>query len=95
MSEYRPEDILYRSIGIVRSPYTGPSGTPIQAKADDGTEARVEVFPEFVEGLDGLKGFSHAILLYHFHLSKKARLKQKPFLDQAGGNIHMRYARSI
>ncbi|HEB30185.1 MAG TPA: SAM-dependent methyltransferase [Spirochaetes bacterium] len=29
-----------------------------------------------------LEGFSHLILLYHFHLSAKAVLKVKPFLDK-------------
>ena len=75
------DSIEYRPIGIVHSPFRDPKGTPIQARSDKGTEAKVEVFREYSEGLADLDGFSHAILILHFHLSKKAGLKQKPFLD--------------
>ena len=51
---------------------------PTATKGVDGT---VEVFPEYVEGLKDLEGFSHIILIYHFHLSKKSLLKVKPFMD--------------
>jgi tRNA-Thr(GGU) m(6)t(6)A37 methyltransferase TsaA len=72
---------MYKPIGIVHSPFKDPRGTPIQAVSDKDTEATIEVFEEYAEGLQDLDGFSHAILLLHFHLSKKAELKQKPFLD--------------
>jgi tRNA-Thr(GGU) m(6)t(6)A37 methyltransferase TsaA len=39
------------------------------------------MFPEYAEGLKDLDGFSHIYLLYHFHLSRKAELLQKPFMD--------------
>jgi tRNA-Thr(GGU) m(6)t(6)A37 methyltransferase TsaA len=41
----------------------------------------VEIFPEFEEGLQDLGGFSHIILLYHFHMATGYRLKVVPFLD--------------
>lgn len=34
----------------------------------EGEVARVKVFPEFCEGLAGLGGYSHIIILYWFHL---------------------------
>ena len=34
-----------------------------------------------LEGLKDIDGFSHLILLYHFHHIKKAKLTVKPFLD--------------
>jgi hypothetical protein len=37
-------------------------------------QGRVEVFPEYGQGLRDLEGFSHIDLLYHFHLSGPARL---------------------
>jgi tRNA-Thr(GGU) m(6)t(6)A37 methyltransferase TsaA len=73
--------IEYRPIGIIHSPYKAPEGTPIQPTHTQGLEAKVEVFPEYADGLDDLAGFSHIYLLYHFHLSKKFSLKVKPFLD--------------
>jgi len=73
--------IEYTPIGIIRTPFKTPAGTPIQPTGADGVEAKVEVFPEYSEGLTDLEGFSHIILLYLFHLSKDFKLKVKPFLD--------------
>ncbi len=73
--------IEYRSIGIIHSPYKSPKGSPIQPSAARGNEGKIEIFPEFSEGLEDLAGFSHIFLIYHFHLSKRFSLKVKPFLD--------------
>ena len=75
--------IEYRPIGIIHSPLKQPHGAPIQPPAGRGIEATVEVFPEYIEGLEDLGGFSHIILIYHFHLSGQVRLKVKPYLDDA------------
>jgi len=73
--------IEYRPIGIIHSSYKTPEGTPIQPTHAQGPEAKVEVLPEYAEGLTDLAGFSHIYLIYHFHLSKKFSLMVKPFLD--------------
>ena len=39
--------------------------------------------PKYTEGLNDLEGFSHIILLYHFHRSEGYALTVKPFLDDA------------
>ncbi len=75
------DKICYTPIGIIRSPFTESKGTPIQPTASLNTEGRVEIFPEFRDGLQDLENFSHIFLIYHFHLSKKAPLKVKPFMD--------------
>jgi tRNA-Thr(GGU) m(6)t(6)A37 methyltransferase TsaA len=41
----------------------------------------VEVSAEFAAGLQDLNGFSHVILLYHFHRVTQTRLTVVPFLD--------------
>jgi len=74
-------DIKYIQIGIIHSPFKEPKGTPIQPKAGHGIDGTVEVFQEYTEGLKDIDGFSHIILLYHFHLSKESSLKVKPFMD--------------
>jgi tRNA-Thr(GGU) m(6)t(6)A37 methyltransferase TsaA len=83
----KPEAVVdnfnYRPIGIIHSPFKSCDGTPIQPIGGVGVKAKIEIFPEYVEGLQDLEGFSHIILLYHFHLSKAYRLKVKPFLDDA------------
>ena len=75
--------ISYRPIGIIKSPFKEPKGTPIQPSAANGVEGTVEVFPKYTDGLKDLEGFSHIILLYHFHLSKEASLEVEPFLDHS------------
>jgi len=74
-------EIKYKPIGIIHSPFKEPKGTPIQPAAAKGVNGLVEVFPEYSEGLKDLEGFSHIILIYHFHLSKKSSLKVKPYMD--------------
>ena len=75
------DEIRYKPIGIIHSPFKEPKGTPIQPTAAKGVDGAVEVFPEYVEGLKDLDGFSHIILIYHLHLSRKFSLKVKPFMD--------------
>jgi tRNA (adenine37-N6)-methyltransferase len=74
-------EFTYRPIGIIHSPFKSRIGAPIQPIGAIGIRATVEIFPEYVEGLQDLEGFSHILLLYHFHLSKDFHLKVKPFLD--------------
>jgi len=85
------DEITYRPIGMIHSPFKEPKGTPIQPAGAEGIAGRVEVFPEYVVGLTDLEGFSHIILIYHFHLSKESALKVKPFMDgQSHGVFAMR-----
>lgn len=73
--------IAYRPIGTVHSPFEGISNVPIQPAAALGVRGTVEIFPEFVAGLKDLEGFSHIILLYHFHRVSDSKLIVVPFLD--------------
>jgi len=75
------QEIRYTPIGLVRSEFTFPEGVPIQPTAAKGHKGQVVVYPEYTDGLDDLEGFSHIILLFHCHLSKKRDLKVQPFLD--------------
>ncbi len=74
-------EIEYKPIGIIHSPFKKVRGTPIQAESAKGVEGTVEVFPEYSEGLKGIEGFSHLILIYHFHMSGKASLTVIPYMD--------------
>jgi len=75
------KEINYKQIGIIHSPLKEPRGTPIQAAAAKGIEGSVEVFQEYTDGLEDLDGFSHIILIYHFHLCNESSLKIKPYMD--------------
>ena len=74
-------NIHYKPIGIIHSPFQEVNGTPIQPAGAKGINGNVEVFSEYAEGLKDLGGFSHIILLYHFHLSGEPRLIVTPFMD--------------
>ncbi len=54
---------------------------PIQPASANSAAGTVEVFPEFVEGLNDLAGFSHLLLIYHFHRSRSVSLTVTPYLD--------------
>jgi tRNA-Thr(GGU) m(6)t(6)A37 methyltransferase TsaA len=75
------KEIIYKPIGIIHSPFKNPKGTPIQPTAAKDIEGIIEIYPEYMEGLQDLDEFSHIILLYHCHFSDKMLLKVKPYMD--------------
>jgi tRNA-Thr(GGU) m(6)t(6)A37 methyltransferase TsaA len=75
------ESVIFRPIGLIRTPYAEPGGMPIQASAALGVPGRIELDPSLEEGLADLDGFSHLILIYHLHLVAESRLTVTPFLD--------------
>ena len=70
----------FKAIGVVHSPFKQPKGTPIQSMAAQDVNGSIEIYPEYSAGLKDIEGFSHLILLYHFHLVKQTNLLVKPFL---------------
>jgi len=74
-------EIVYHPIGRVHSPFKTIEGMPIQPNGGKGVKAEIEIFSQFSDGLADLDGFSHIILLYHFHKTRGAKLTVKPFLD--------------
>ena len=79
--------IKFKPIGIIHSPFKETRGVPIQPSGAKGIKGHIEVFPEFEEGLKDIDGFSHIILIYHFHLAQKTTLKVIPYLDQQAHGI--------
>jgi tRNA-Thr(GGU) m(6)t(6)A37 methyltransferase TsaA len=74
--------IRYIPIGIIHSPLKSPSGAPLQSVSAKHLRGSIEVFTNYASGLKDISGFSHLILIYHFHLSRKASLRVKPYLDK-------------
>ena len=68
-------------IGIIHTPFTKPEGMPIQPKGAAGVRGTIKLFDEYHAGLKDLDGFSHIILLYHFHRSHGFNLHVVPFMD--------------
>ncbi len=67
-------------IGVIHSPFTEKDQTPIQVTRSQAL-GRVEIFPEFADGLKDIEDLSHIHLLYVFHQSSGYALQVKPFLD--------------
>ena len=74
-------EISYQPIGIIHSPFPAIEGMPVQPTGAAGTRGWIEIYPRFADGLKDLSGFSHVILLYHFHAAGVPRLVVTPFLD--------------
>jgi tRNA-Thr(GGU) m(6)t(6)A37 methyltransferase TsaA len=74
-------EVTYRSIGVVRSPFTVVEGMPIQPSRAQEAEGSLEIDPEFHAGLKDLDGFSHILVLCHLHRVAGAELTVVPFLD--------------
>jgi len=75
-------EYTYRPIGVIRTPHKEPKGTPIQPTGAQGIEGTIELNPEYHQGLKDLEGFSHIILLYHFHRAEGYSLQVKPYMDK-------------
>lgn len=77
----RLETIQINPIGIIYTPHKDVKNVPIQPIAADEYEGRIELLPEYVDGLKDLEGFSHITLFFHFHKIKGFELQVIPFMD--------------
>ncbi|MBU8892160.1 MAG: tRNA (N6-threonylcarbamoyladenosine(37)-N6)-methyltransferase TrmO [Bacteroidales bacterium] len=75
------ELLNFKPIGFIKTPFKSKEGMPIQSTGAQGVKGTIEIEAEYIEGLKDLDGFSHIILIYHFHLSKTYELSIKPFMD--------------
>ncbi|MEA4906009.1 MAG: tRNA (N6-threonylcarbamoyladenosine(37)-N6)-methyltransferase TrmO [Anaerolineaceae bacterium] len=74
-------EFTMQAIGVIHTPFQDKAGMPIQSARSD-VAGTVEVFPPYLEGLDGIEEFSHCYLLYGLHRSDACTaLKVRPFLD--------------
>ena len=76
------EAVLFKPIGIIRTPFQDPEKTPIQSCFAGESPGKIEIYPEFETGLKDLEGFSHVWLIYAFHRAAGYELLAKPFLDK-------------
>ncbi len=59
--------VEYEPIGYIRTEYNSTEGVPTQS-ARSKEKGIVEIRDDLKEGLSDLEGFSHLLLIYHFHL---------------------------
>jgi tRNA-Thr(GGU) m(6)t(6)A37 methyltransferase TsaA len=79
----KTQSLVCHPIGIIHSPFRDAVDMPIQPPGAAGIAGTVAVDEKYREGLKDIDGFSHLILIYHFHLSRGFSLQVKPFLDNA------------
>lgn len=71
-----------RQIGRLRTPWQTVADCPRNGRQPDPAPlCHAELEPDFVEGLRGLEGFSHLILLYWMDQAKPAELVFTPPFD--------------
>ncbi len=81
------ESLQYTPIGVIHSPFIELEGMPIQPAGARGVKGRVHLAHEYAPGLKDLEGFSHIILIYHFHRSVGYELHVVPFLDTVSHGV--------
>ncbi len=60
-------DITFQNIGVIHSPFIKLEEMPIQPMSDISGSGIVEIYPQFIDCIKDLEGFSHIYLIYHFH----------------------------
>jgi tRNA-Thr(GGU) m(6)t(6)A37 methyltransferase TsaA len=72
---------MITTIGTIHSPFKTINNMPIQPAGAMDVQGTIEIQPEYIDGLKDLEGFSHIILIYHFHKARGCELIVTPFLD--------------
>ena len=75
------EEIKVKPIGIIHTSYTETKGMPVQGIFEKEGIGRVELFPEYLDGLKDIDGFSHLILIYCFDREDEEALVRAPLLE--------------
>ena len=70
-------------IGIIHSPYKTKEECPVQGSLLLEGKGRIELFPEYEEGLVTIETFSHIILFYIFDRAGEIKLSRPTFLDDS------------
>lgn len=65
-------------IGVIHTPHSVSKDTPNQPSRARGIPGRVEVLPEFEEGLDGVERFPYVYLIFAFDRVDETRLTVVP-----------------
>ena len=73
-------DYLLRPIGVVRSKLTDRKGAPRQGY-EGAPGAAIEIHPEFLRGLDGVKAGDDVLVLTWLHLGQRDVLEVRPRKD--------------
>jgi tRNA (adenine37-N6)-methyltransferase len=70
-------------IGIIYSPYKTKDECPIQGQINPKGIGQIEVYSEYIDGLETIESFSHVILFYIFNQAGEILLSRPTFLDDS------------
>jgi len=68
-------------IGIIHSPFSEPTGMPVQPSGASDIVGYIDILPQYLEGLSDITGFERIILLYFFHRCDGFSLQVTPYFD--------------
>lgn len=75
------KEVSFKSIGTIYTPFKRREGMPIQPAGGSEVEGKIVLEKGYETGLKDLDGFSHIVLIYHFHQSEGFNLEVTPFMD--------------
>lgn len=75
-------EITFTPIGLIHSPFFKLEEMPIQPAGAFGVQGTIDLYPDYVAGLQDLDGFSHIYVIYHLHKSNGWKPRVIPFLDK-------------
>ena len=70
-----------RPIGTVQSPFERPGDVPAPLSASVEAAGTVEVFDRYADGLAGIEGFSHVVLVTYLHLAGETLRVDPPYSE--------------
>jgi tRNA-Thr(GGU) m(6)t(6)A37 methyltransferase TsaA len=74
-----------KPIGVIHSPYMEKKDAPRQGRLSDN-EIKLEIYPEFTDGLQNIEQVSHLIVLYWGHHADRSVLQTvTPFSPEVTG----------
>jgi len=74
-------EVTARVIGVIRTPFTEPAGTPIQTVYGENIEGQVLLFEPYAAALDDIEGFDRLWLIYWMDRVKEFKPRIIPYRD--------------
>ena len=73
------EEIIFKPIGYIESPYEDLSNMPKSTRASGDVEAKIIIKEEFLESMSSMEAGEEYMVLFHFHKSKGFK-QRVPFM---------------